>query len=185
MNFSVPRCGSSHVRVGPMDHLAIQLQDKAEHTVRSRVLRAEVDRVSARVDIGHGPFRHERSYRAVQPPSAITSRSAIILHEVLRGEFEKVKLSLEPISLEDLSKVWTALTMPFRVGGGVSRVGGADREPAAARLPTPRRRAAAGRPAHHRRAVQSAVDRTALRSLANGSARHRRSRFRLRPSATR
>lgn len=38
-----------------------------------------------------------------------------ILHEVLRGEFEKVKLSLEPISLEDLSKVWTALTMPFRV----------------------------------------------------------------------
>jgi hypothetical protein len=38
----------------------------------------------------------------------------LILHEVLRGEFEKVKLSLEPISLEDLSKVWTALTMPFR-----------------------------------------------------------------------
>jgi hypothetical protein len=38
-----------------------------------------------------------------------------ILHETLRGEFERVKLSLEPISLEDLSKVWTALTMPFRV----------------------------------------------------------------------
>ncbi len=39
----------------------------------------------------------------------------LILHEALRGEFEKVKLSLEPISLEDLSKVWTALTMPFRL----------------------------------------------------------------------
>lgn len=38
-----------------------------------------------------------------------------ILHESLRGEFERVKLSLEPISLEDLSKVWTALTLPFRV----------------------------------------------------------------------
>lgn len=40
---------------------------------------------------------------------------SLILHESLRGEFERMKLSLEPISLEDLSKVWTALTLPFRV----------------------------------------------------------------------
>jgi len=38
-----------------------------------------------------------------------------ILHQGLRGEFERVKLYLEPISLEDLSKVWTALTLPYRL----------------------------------------------------------------------
>src|SRR5262249_34470596 len=35
-----------------------------------------------------------------------------LLHDSLRGEFEKIKLSLEPVTLEDLSKVWTALTQP-------------------------------------------------------------------------
>jgi hypothetical protein len=48
--------------------------------------------------------------RTEQPPVGAT-----ILHESLRGEFERVKLCLDPISLEDLSKVWTALTRPFRV----------------------------------------------------------------------
>lgn len=38
-----------------------------------------------------------------------------ILHESLRDEFEKIKLCLEPISLEDISKVWTALTLPYRL----------------------------------------------------------------------
>jgi hypothetical protein len=38
-----------------------------------------------------------------------------ILHDSLIGEFEKVKTALEPVSLEDLSKVWTALTQPYRV----------------------------------------------------------------------
>lgn len=38
-----------------------------------------------------------------------------ILNESLRNEFEQVKLTLEPISLEDLSKVWTALTIPYRL----------------------------------------------------------------------
>ncbi len=38
-----------------------------------------------------------------------------ILDQSLRGEFEQVKLCLEPISLEDLSKVWTALTLPYRL----------------------------------------------------------------------
>ena len=42
------------VRVGPLDHLAVHLQDEAEHTVRGRVLRAEVDGESALVDVGHG-----------------------------------------------------------------------------------------------------------------------------------
>jgi hypothetical protein len=38
-----------------------------------------------------------------------------ILHDSLIGEFEKIKMSLEPVSLEDLSKIWTALTQPYRV----------------------------------------------------------------------
>jgi hypothetical protein len=46
----------------------------------------------------------------IQPPAGQT-----ILHQSLRGEFERVKLCLDPISLEDLSKVWTALTRPFRL----------------------------------------------------------------------
>jgi len=38
-----------------------------------------------------------------------------ILHVSLRGEFEQIKITLDPISLEDLSKVWTALTRPYRL----------------------------------------------------------------------
>jgi hypothetical protein len=38
-----------------------------------------------------------------------------VLHSSLRGEFEQVKICLDPISLEDLSKVWTALTRPYRL----------------------------------------------------------------------
>jgi hypothetical protein len=38
-----------------------------------------------------------------------------ILHDSLRGEFEHVKLALEPVNLEELSKLWTALTQPYRV----------------------------------------------------------------------
>jgi hypothetical protein len=37
------------------------------------------------------------------------------LHTSLRGEYEKVKLTLDPISLEDVSKVWTALDRPYRL----------------------------------------------------------------------
>jgi hypothetical protein len=45
----------------------------------------------------------------------IHSTPAQILHSSLRGEFEQVKICLDPISLEDLSKVWTALTRPYRL----------------------------------------------------------------------
>jgi len=38
-----------------------------------------------------------------------------VLHPSLRGEFEHIKICLDPISLEDLSKVWTALTRPYRL----------------------------------------------------------------------
>ena len=38
-----------------------------------------------------------------------------VLDPGLRGQFEQVKLCLEPIGLEDLSKVWTALTQPYRL----------------------------------------------------------------------
>jgi len=43
-----------------------------------------------------------------------------ILHQSLRDEFEQVKLCLDPISLEDLSKVWTALTRPYRLSAAYS-----------------------------------------------------------------
>jgi hypothetical protein len=38
-----------------------------------------------------------------------------ILHRSLRGEYERVKLTLEALTVEDASKIWTALTEPFRV----------------------------------------------------------------------
>jgi hypothetical protein len=51
----------------------------------------------------------------IQPPTGQT-----VLHQSLRGEFEKIKLTLDPISLEDLSKVWTALTRPYRLSAAYS-----------------------------------------------------------------
>lgn len=38
-----------------------------------------------------------------------------ILHASLRDEFEQVKVTFDPVSLEDLSKVWTALSRPYRL----------------------------------------------------------------------
>jgi len=38
-----------------------------------------------------------------------------VLHPSLQGEYEKVKISLDPITLEDLAKVWTATTFPYRL----------------------------------------------------------------------
>jgi hypothetical protein len=51
----------------------------------------------------------------VQPPGG-----EVILHQSLRGAFEQVKLCLDPVSLEDLSKVWTALTKPYRLSAAYS-----------------------------------------------------------------
>ena len=50
------------------------------------------------------------SLQTVRPPVGTQ-----ILHESLRGSFERVKLTFEPVSLEDLAKIYTALTLPFRV----------------------------------------------------------------------
>ncbi len=38
-----------------------------------------------------------------------------ILDEALRGEFEQVRITLDPISIEDLTKIWTATTEPYRL----------------------------------------------------------------------
>ncbi|MDX9818369.1 MAG: DUF4255 domain-containing protein [Desulfococcus multivorans] len=38
-----------------------------------------------------------------------------ILHESLQRADEQVKLCLDPITLEDLTKIWTALTLPYRL----------------------------------------------------------------------
>ncbi|HEX5501335.1 MAG TPA: DUF4255 domain-containing protein [Thermomicrobiales bacterium] len=46
----------------------------------------------------------------MRPPSGTT-----ILHESLRDAYEQVKLTLEPLTLEDITKVWTALTLRFRL----------------------------------------------------------------------
>lgn len=48
--------------------------------------------------------------RTVNPPSGEP-----ILHASLQSEFERVKLMLEPLSLEDVTKVWTALTLRYRL----------------------------------------------------------------------
>ena len=45
----------------------------------------------------------------------VNSPPTQILHDSLRGEFEQVKICLDPLSLEDISKVWTALTRPYRL----------------------------------------------------------------------
>jgi hypothetical protein len=52
---------------------------------------------------------------AIITPELEASGGAQILDPVLVDGPERVKLSLQPISLEDLSKVWTALSRPFRV----------------------------------------------------------------------
>jgi hypothetical protein len=50
----------------------------------------------------------------------VNSPATEILHESLRGEHERIKVCLDPISLEDLSKVWTALTRPYRLSAAYS-----------------------------------------------------------------
>ncbi len=47
----------------------------------------------------------------VRPPSG-----GVILHESLRDDFEQVKTTLEPLTLDDLSKIWTALGLRMRLG---------------------------------------------------------------------
>ena len=46
----------------------------------------------------------------IQPPA-----NQSILDDSLQAEYEDVKLNLDPLGLEDLSKVWTALSLPFRL----------------------------------------------------------------------
>lgn len=38
-----------------------------------------------------------------------------LLHRSLRGAVERVKLTHDPLTIEDLSKVWTAITLPYRM----------------------------------------------------------------------
>ncbi len=38
-----------------------------------------------------------------------------ILDPALRGQYETIKLCLDPVSVEDLTKIWTALTVPYRL----------------------------------------------------------------------
>ncbi len=47
---------------------------------------------------------------AVRPPSG-----GQLLHASLRDAYEKVRLSLEPLTLEDVTKVWTALALRYRL----------------------------------------------------------------------
>ncbi len=38
-----------------------------------------------------------------------------VLHKSLRDSYEQVKVTLEPLTLEDITKVWTALTLRYRL----------------------------------------------------------------------
>jgi hypothetical protein len=51
----------------------------------------------------------------VSPPSGRP-----VLDASLRGEFERIKLTLDPVSLEDVTKVWTALALRYRVSAAYS-----------------------------------------------------------------
>jgi hypothetical protein len=48
--------------------------------------------------------------QTVRPPSGLS-----ILDASLRDGYERVKLTLEPLTLEDVTKVWTALALRFRL----------------------------------------------------------------------
>jgi len=55
--------------------------------------------------------------------SLVTVRSPLgqtILHDSLRRQFEKIKICLDPLSLEDLTKIWTSLTIPYRLSAAYS-----------------------------------------------------------------
>lgn len=43
-----------------------------------------------------------------------------ILHDSLRRQFEKIKLCLDRLLLEDLTKIWTSLTIPYRLSAAYS-----------------------------------------------------------------
>lgn len=54
-------------------------------------------------------------------PSLKTARApagTTILDDSLRNEYEQVKLALEPLTLEDVTKVWTALALRYRLSAG-------------------------------------------------------------------
>jgi hypothetical protein len=46
----------------------------------------------------------------LRPPSGRT-----VLHESLRDEYEQIKITLEPLTLDDITKVWSSLTLRFRL----------------------------------------------------------------------
>ena len=43
-----------------------------------------------------------------------------ILHPSLQRQYERIKICLDPLSLEDLTKIWTALTIPYRLSAAYS-----------------------------------------------------------------
>lgn len=48
-----------------------------------------------------------------KPPSGTQ-----VMHPALRGAFERMKTTLEPLTLEDITKVWTALAQRYRLSAG-------------------------------------------------------------------
>lgn len=48
-----------------------------------------------------------------RPPSGTQ-----VMHAALRGAFEQVKTTLEPLTLEDITKIWTALSQRYRLSAG-------------------------------------------------------------------
>jgi hypothetical protein len=57
---------------------------------------------------------HDHSVLSDQLRSVRAPLGRQLLHRSLRGAVESVKLSLDPLAVEDLSKIWTAITLPYR-----------------------------------------------------------------------
>ncbi len=67
-SFSVARCKQTDVRIGALHDLAVELEHEAQHAVRGRVLRTEVQRVV--LDLSHDDRRSTRPL--VDPAKAET-----------------------------------------------------------------------------------------------------------------
>ncbi len=84
---------------------------------------------------------------------------ALVLHESLRDGYERVRLGLEPLTLEDVTKVWTALALRYRLSAAVCRQRRPDREPPCEDVP------AARRATHERDGAADAVRHAVARPL--------------------
>ena len=79
------------MRIGPLDHLAVHLEHEAQHAVRGRMLRAEVERRSGLIcDFGHQDFAPGLALSRSPAFSSPGSMRSIVMPS--HGELSKSKL---------------------------------------------------------------------------------------------